>query len=29
VNLELQGTDDDKLVGLGIVHKLGGDSEPQ
>jgi len=28
VNLELQGTDDDKLVGLGLIHKLGGDSEP-
>ncbi len=28
VTLELQGTDDDKLVGIGLVHKLGGSSEP-
>ena len=28
LNLELQGTDDDKLVGIGLVHKLGGSSEP-
>lgn len=27
VNLELQGTDDDKLVGLGLVLKLGGSSD--
>lgn len=27
VNLELQGTDDDKLVGIGLVHKLGSPSE--
>ncbi|UCD51260.1 MAG: hypothetical protein JSW27_01250 [Phycisphaerales bacterium] len=27
VNLEFQGTDDDKLVGLGLAHKLGGSSD--
>ena len=28
LNIEFQGTDDDKLVGIGLVHRLGGSSEP-
>lgn len=28
LNIELAGTDDAKLVGIGLVHKLGGSSEP-